>query len=591
MKTIARATACGLLGVSALIAPPVCVAQDPNACDVAGEYPDLIVGKLDSIGRFGAVDGITAYAIAATSCNLGTCWVNWFFGTEDHPVFAQNIFRLQDGRFEQIGQSWVAHRFFALSSTFCEPGCLPTNGQHLGVNCSSSNAATTTGTQAYLGPKSEVNASSGTIEFPFTDQGVSGNLIYKRLQVHNDDLDPLLNPTALYFIEGQNVAADDGAARMQNNNASYREVLVAGPDFQLALTGTGEQQQPAIHAWAAADPDVVLEAVDLPDDGRILIASLASSLGGGNWHYEYAIQNLSSHRSAGTLSVPIPSGAVVTNLGFHDVDYHSGEPLDGTDWSATIETGTTGHAVVWSTDSFDTNPAANALRWGTLYNFRFDADVPPADGALVLGLFRPGSPDTVSVTGVVPRLCDADGGCEPGENPCNCGGDCGQPPETELSCADAADNDCDSQTDCQDSDCCGGPVCPASDGDGDGLLACADCDDGNAEIWATPGEVTQLVLDRDDQNRALLGWSAPASPGATAVVYETLRTPNPADFLDGAQCLQVFDASATTAVDAEIPSAGSLFGYLVRASNGCPLGSGPLGHASDGSERPAAVCP
>jgi len=132
MKRIARATACVMLGVAALIAPPATWAQDPNACDVAGEYPDLIVGKLDNVGRFGTEDGITAYAIGATSCNLGTCWVNWFFDTENHPVFAQNIFRLQNGRLEQIGQSWVAHRFLALSSSFCEPGCLPTNGQHLG---------------------------------------------------------------------------------------------------------------------------------------------------------------------------------------------------------------------------------------------------------------------------------------------------------------------------------------------------------------------------------------------------------------------------------------------------------------------------
>ena len=33
--------------------------------------------------------------------------------------------------------------------------------------------------------------------------------------------------------------------------------------------------------------------------------------------------------------------------------------------------------MTWSTETFATNQNANAIRWGTLYNFRFDADRPP----------------------------------------------------------------------------------------------------------------------------------------------------------------------------------------------------------------------
>ena len=78
-------------------------------------------------------------------------------------------------RFEQIGQSWVAHRFLALSANYCEPDCLPTNGQHLGVHCSTTNSALITATQAYLGPKSEVDASTGSFTFPFTGSGMTGD--------------------------------------------------------------------------------------------------------------------------------------------------------------------------------------------------------------------------------------------------------------------------------------------------------------------------------------------------------------------------------------------------------------------------------
>ena len=31
----------------------------------------------------------------------------------------------------------------------------------------------------------------------------------------------------------------------------------------------------------------------------------------------------------------------------------------------------------WSTQTYDQNENANALRWGTMYNFWFDADAPP----------------------------------------------------------------------------------------------------------------------------------------------------------------------------------------------------------------------
>jgi lysophospholipase L1-like esterase len=60
-----------------------------------------------------------------------------------------------------------------------------------------------------------------------------------------------------------------------------------------------------------------------------------------------------------------------------------------------------------------------------------------------------------------------DGTCDPAEDPCNCPGDCGLPPVTELSCSDATDEDCDGQTDCDDPDCASDPVCQlACDDDG-----------------------------------------------------------------------------------------------------------------------------
>jgi hypothetical protein len=376
---------------------------------------------------------------------------------------------------------------------------------------------------------------------------------------------------------------------MRHNNASWRQVLVAPATLDLEMTGSTAREQPAIHAWAALDPEVVLEAVDVPDDGRFFVGSRATALGGGIWHYEYAIHNLDSHRSAMSVAVPIPHGASASAMGFHDVDYHSGEPSDGTDWSGAVDGGSVPNVVAWATQSFDENPDANALRWGTLYNFRFDADAPPTSGAILLGLFRPGTPGEVSAPAVVPQLCDADTSCEPGETPCNCAADCGVPAEVEAACADGHDEDCDGLTDCFDGDCCGLAPCPTEDADADSYIACQDCDDGDPATWATPGEVTGLLLDKGAQDRAILEWSAPAAPGGLALAYETIRSTEPDDFLTAAVCLGVLDPTATTAVDAAMPGPGHPFHYLVRATNAC--GVGPAAQGPDSSAQPVIVCP
>ena len=55
-----------------------------------------------------------------------------------------------------------------------------------------------------------------------------------------------------------------------------------------------------------------------------------------------------------------------------------------------------------------------------------------------------------------------DGSCDAGEDPCNCPGDCGAPPDTETSCTDGVDNDCDGAVDCDDPDCASDSACRPS---------------------------------------------------------------------------------------------------------------------------------
>ena len=374
-----------------------------TACTFSGESPDVIVGDLVGTTRWGTVGGITAYSVGTTSCNLGSCWLNWISTTAEHPVIGQNMFRLKDGRFEQIGQSWLKHGFTALTGSICASCVPPPSGAHLGVNCSDPYDTNLNGQQTRLGPKDDTNPNTGVFLFPDARESTSGDLIFKRLQVHNTDLDPTVNVGAVYFVEGQYVTHDDASAKNNANNASYRPVTVsvaAGPIYNITLTGSTVRTKAGILAWKAVDPTVT-ETTVAAAEGLFLLSAKATSLGGGQYHYEYAVENFSNQRAGQSFTVPIPAGTTVTNVGFHDVDYHSGTPYVGTDWTPTV--GAT--SVSWASETFAVNQNANALRWGTLYNFRFDANVAPGTGSIVIGLFRPGAPTSASALSVIPNPC------------------------------------------------------------------------------------------------------------------------------------------------------------------------------------------
>jgi hypothetical protein len=147
------------------------------------------------------------------------------------------------------------------------------------------------------------------------------------------------------------------------------------------------------------------------------------------------------------------------------------------------------------------------------------------------------------------------------------------------------------------------PVVFYRDVDGDGvgdssstLMSClqpagyaavgGDCNDADPGIWGVPGEVQDLQLP----DAATLTWSAPASPGALAVLYDALRSTRPSDFVTAAACV-TSDSAARSATETATPPANSIFFYLVRAENSCPGGQGPLGSGSSGVVQPGRTCP
>jgi hypothetical protein len=237
------------------------------------------------------------------------------------------------------------------------------------------------------------------------------------------DLDPAQNAGARYFFETQYVSPDDAAHGNQNNNVSYRETTVSGNanDTTASCAAfTTVQQQPAIKAWKTIDPTVTETTFDTPElsagppandnTGRGILSAKATNIGGGVWHYEYALYNMNSDRSFDGFSVQ--GSALPGTIGFHDVDYHTGDgfgstpaapvTFSGTDWVGT----SSGGEVAWNMVVATPAGNSNALRWGTTYNFRFDSNSPPTTGNAVINLYKVEGalPGQITVSTVVPSV-------------------------------------------------------------------------------------------------------------------------------------------------------------------------------------------
>ena len=353
--------------------------------------PDVVYTDCRSVTNWGAIGGVRGYSLGSFTCNIGDENLAWGFNT---PLLGMNAYKLENGRLTQLGLSWMKRGTGAAAGSGCGLPCNGAGGSVLGAGCLDIYGSGFNGSQSILGPRSQVNAFTG--DNPGSS-GTSPTILSKRLQVRESDL---ASSTALYFVEGVYVAPDDAANANAFNNASYKRVTVNG-SFDMTPVGAMQTYRPALEAWAdhgngvdTPDLTVQLDTADIPGEGRFHVGSKVTDLGGGNFLYDYAIFNLNSHRSGGSFSVPIPAGATVTGVGFHDVDYHSGEPYDLTDWNVTVD----GSSVTWSSpQTFAQNENTNALRFGTMYNFWFECDASPSQTMTTIGLFRPGTPDSIDV--------------------------------------------------------------------------------------------------------------------------------------------------------------------------------------------------
>lgn len=473
VQTQAAQVAAKVEGASAVTRDASAARPGPEGFDCAADSPpgfscgpDVTIWDLRGISSFGPSacppgysGNCRGYGVGTDSCNIGTVPVDWCdepsgcrtttdayhpiapATVSDHSVIGQNLYRLKDGRFEQIGLSFLKHGFLSLNTpeSTCQwnnqgtmsSSCIgpPAGGDQLGVGCTDFYSSSLN-TSHPMGRRSQVNGASA--DHPENPAGGDTVPSYsQRIVVAEEDLDPALNPGALYWIEGQYVVRDDArSGRLPApgsllgeatsgavhpylgtnglNNASHRAATVSA-GFGISLTGPTIRELPAIFAWQAVDPEVEIVNADRPTffkgdpvDGPHPPGSFhadhwilerfhaarrvtVSALGGPTpYHYEYAIHNINSDTAADGFVVDFPGAATFADVGFHDIDHHSGEPYDTSDWTIDVD-GPNGR-LTWS--AVDDGDDTNALRWGTTFSFWFDSDRPPAQAAHSLDLFK-----------------------------------------------------------------------------------------------------------------------------------------------------------------------------------------------------------
>ena len=375
--------------------------------------PDVIVGDLSGLAQFGGTSGTqVGLAVGTDSCNAGVVPLNWFaLPTNDHPVIPQNLYRMSGGAtndrtFEQIGQSSVKHAFTALQQNLCNFGCNNSGtGTLLGSGCSDPYTASLN-SGPNLGSRAWINPFTGA--YPRGDSATPPNNHTRPhprrpLAPHPDrdrrpqhDPEPrrqLLRRGAVRHASRVRLVPDErwSSATCTTTSRTAGTTSSARPARSASAAAPTVRMQPAITAWTGATRGRGAAPPGL--DGVAYVAYKVTNPSAGVWHYEYAIYNYNLDRAIQAFGIPKPAGVTLTNVGFHAPPQHPGWSADGTVGSAGYSSTPWAQSeadgvVTWGSQTMAQNPNANAIRWGTLYNIRFDSNQPPAPATGTLTFFK-----------------------------------------------------------------------------------------------------------------------------------------------------------------------------------------------------------
>ena len=405
-----------------------------QGCDGPGGADGIASIAPNSTLRNNVNDGTMQPTISGdplgTSSNLYTANVAWHemfsgvndpYGNDQHPFLIWNMYRINaDGSIDQIGRSGVKHAFLTIND-----GCLDScnNFDSLGRGCGDTYGSGNNDSPSDMGPRSEIVPATGIWGRcgSIWDSGCTGtqhsngnNSWTQRMKVHESQIDPAANAGATYMMESWYVARDD--TNIYNSMATITGTPHwAGGTWSLS-SQTAFKLGPAIDRWVSptAPPANSMNTEIAATEGHAKVAVKATNIGGGNWRYDYAVENLDfaravtqppaagpdprvlSNKGFDVFSVPIPSGATVVASSFRDGDLETNN-----NWVI----GTSGSAVTWRSGGPAISPNAprgQTLDWGSMYLFSVTVNRAPANGSGMLHVARAGSPAQFNVATLVP---------------------------------------------------------------------------------------------------------------------------------------------------------------------------------------------
>ena len=356
-----------------------------------------VVDNLTYYGRRGSAypNGEIGMAMLNTMCNPGSVNIPWYQAMQpNHPMFGFIIARLHNDKIEQINEwSFCKHAFTSTNFSGACGSCQnPGTGALMGINCSDTYGAGNNADRTWLGPPQEINPWLGTWNplgsyFDIGDPSQAGfpapadgnrslsqsifDSVDNRVTV--DEID-LTTPGASYYYALQLIHEGESVANRGDNNA-HRGMNPVWNGSTWSFSNNAETQDygSVLDRWSGAEVHVGRNG---NDDGRFYVASKVTSLGGGNYHYEYAVHNVDNSRAGGSFRLPIDAGATASNFTFGDID------TDGAnDWTVAR----VGNEIVF------TATINNPIEWNTFYNFGFDANFAAGDSQCTIDAHRPGA--------------------------------------------------------------------------------------------------------------------------------------------------------------------------------------------------------
>ena len=376
-----------------------------------GPSVDLELTAMPQLSQVAREAGVrVAMAPSADLMNVGQFDVRWYWaiapsgfnGTNigPHPFLIMHFYREHDGVFEQIGRSDVKHAWNTVNS-----GCPCSPGQVMYTGCGDRYGIGNNANQFYFGPRDELTAHLGAFQslgshfdgIPNDDNtrnhgwiAADHDRFEHRLVVQEPDLSL---PDAVYHIEAWYVVALDSNAF---NNIGYRSVnpQLSGSTWTFPFVDAGSASGLAIDAWvdpSSPAPGSMNRRI-VTGEGNLQVAVRTWTNAPGEYHYEYALMNMDYDRQVESFAVPFAPGTTITGIEFGDVD-----DVATNDWTAALANG----HVTWSAPGGGAD--TNACDWGTLFNFRFDADAAPATNAITMSIHEEGAGDLLLAQSLAPE--------------------------------------------------------------------------------------------------------------------------------------------------------------------------------------------